>query len=93
MLLLLPVSASRHAPGIYNAQKGGISASLSEDAFAAESAHARTALLQRFPHLLLGCEQGTYLVGQGEFVSRLIRGITRVTMWVIGVINLLTESP
>ena len=34
-----------------------------------------------------------YLEGQGDLVSRLIMGITRVTMWVIGVINLLTKSP
>ena len=29
----------------------------------------------------------------GDLVSRLIRGITEVTMWVIVVINLLTKSP
>ena len=34
-----------------------------------------------------------YLEGQGDLVSRLIRGITGVTIWVIGVINLLTKSP
>ena len=34
-----------------------------------------------------------YLEGHGDLVSRLIRGITRVTIWVIGVINLLTKSP
>ena len=34
-----------------------------------------------------------YLGGQGDFVSGLILGITRVTIWVIGVINLLTKSP
>ena len=33
------------------------------------------------------------LEGQGDFVSRLIRGIIGVTIWVIGVINLLTKSP
>ena len=33
------------------------------------------------------------LGGSGDLVSRLIRGIVRVTMWVIGVINLLTKSP
>ena len=30
-----------------------------------------------------------YLGGQGDLVSGLIRGITGVTTWVIGVINLL----
>ena len=34
-----------------------------------------------------------YLEGQGDLVSRLIMGITRVTIWVVGVINLLTKSP
>ena len=34
-----------------------------------------------------------YLEGQGDLVSRLILGITRVTIWVTGVINLLTKSP
>ena len=34
-----------------------------------------------------------YLEGQGDLVTRLIMGIIGVTMWVIGVINLLTESP
>ena len=34
-----------------------------------------------------------YLEGQGDLVSRLIMGIIRVTIWVIGVINLLTKSP
>ena len=34
-----------------------------------------------------------YLQGQGDVVSRLIKGIFRVTIWVIGVINLLTKSP
>ena len=34
-----------------------------------------------------------YLEGQGDLVSRLITWITRVTMWVIGVINLLAKSP
>ena len=32
------------------------------------------------------------LEGQGDLVSGLIRGITR-TIWVIGVISLLTKSP
>ena len=34
-----------------------------------------------------------YLEGQGDLVSRLIIGIIRVTIWVIGVINPLTKSP
>ena len=34
-----------------------------------------------------------YLEGQGDLVSRLIMGIIRVTIWVIGVINLLTKFP
>ena len=33
------------------------------------------------------------LGGSGDLVTRLIRGITRVTIWVIGVIKLLTKSP
>ena len=34
-----------------------------------------------------------YLEGQGDLVNRLIMGIIRVTIWVIGVINLLTKYP
>ena len=34
-----------------------------------------------------------YLEGQGDLASRLIMGITRVTIWVIWVTNLLTKSP
>ena len=34
-----------------------------------------------------------YLEGQGDLVSGLIMGITRVIIWVIGVINLLSMSP
>ena len=34
-----------------------------------------------------------YLEGQGDLISRLIMGKIRVTIWVIGVINLLTKSP
>ena len=34
-----------------------------------------------------------YLEGQGDLVSSLIMGISRVTIWVIGVITLLTKSP
>ena len=33
------------------------------------------------------------LGGSGDLVSRLIMGIFRVTIWVIGIINLLTKSP
>ena len=36
---------------------------------------------------------GPYLEGQRDLASRLITGIIRVTIWVIGVINLLTKSP
>ena len=34
-----------------------------------------------------------YLEGQGDLISRSIMGIFRVTIWVIGVINLVTKSP
>ena len=34
-----------------------------------------------------------YLEGHGDIVSRLISRINRLTIWVIGVINLLTKSP
>ena len=46
--------------------------------------------------ILLGkgkCFGGGYLEGQGDLVSRVITGIIRVTIWVIGLINLLTKSP
>ena len=33
-----------------------------------------------------------YLGGQGDLVSRLIIGINGLTIWVTGVINLLTKS-
>ena len=36
---------------------------------------------------------GVYLEGQGDLVNGLIMGISRVTIWVIGVISLLTKSP
>ena len=36
---------------------------------------------------------GHYLEGQGDTVSELIMGITRATIWVIGVITLPTKSP
>ena len=35
---------------------------------------------------------GYYLEGQGYLITRLIMRITGVTIWVIGVINLLTKS-
>ena len=35
----------------------------------------------------------SYLGGQGDLVSGLIMGITGFTIWVIGVIKLLTKSP
>ena len=34
-----------------------------------------------------------YLEGQGGLISRILMGITRVLIWVIGVTNLLTKSP
>ena len=34
-----------------------------------------------------------HLEGQGDLVTRLLMGISRVTIWVIGVINLLIKSP
>ena len=36
---------------------------------------------------------GPCLEGRGDLVSRFIVDIIRVTVWVIGVINLLTKSP
>ena len=42
---------------------------------------------------VVGCRFKGYLEGQGDLLSRLIRGIIGVTIWVIGVINLLTKSP
>ena len=34
-----------------------------------------------------------YLEGHWDLVTRLIMGLTRVTIWVIGLMNLLTKSP
>ena len=34
-----------------------------------------------------------YLEGHGDLITRLTMGIIGVTMWVIGVINLLSKSP
>ena len=36
---------------------------------------------------------GMYLEDQGDLVSRFILGIIGVTIWFIGVINLLPKSP
>ena len=38
-------------------------------------------------------DHGLYLEGQGDLVSRLIMGIIGVTIWLIGVISILTKSP
>ena len=38
--------------------------------------------------VIIGC-----LEGQGDLVSMFIRGIIRVIIWVIGAINLVTNSP
>ena len=41
---------------------------------------------------ILGSQiSGVYLVGQGDLASRLVMGIIKVTIWVIGIINLLTK--
>ena len=37
--------------------------------------------------------KGAYFEGQRDLVSKLVGGISRVTVWVIGVINLLITSP
>eukprot|EP00931_Biecheleriopsis_adriatica_P115497 TRINITY_DN91288_c0_g1_i1.p1 TRINITY_DN91288_c0_g1~~TRINITY_DN91288_c0_g1_i1.p1 ORF type:complete len:372 (-),score=74.31 TRINITY_DN91288_c0_g1_i1:53-1126(-) len=42
----------RHAPGMFHRRKGGISASLTAEAYAKEADAARLALLTRFPDLL-----------------------------------------
>ena len=38
-------------------------------------------------------DHNPYLEGQGDLATRLIMGIIGVTIWVIGIINLLTKSP
>ena len=43
--------------------------------------------------LARGIDLSSLLEGQGDLVGRLIMGIIRVTIWVIGVINLHTKSP
>ena len=35
----------------------------------------------------------SYLEGQGDLVSRLVIGRTRVNMWLTGIINLVAMSP
>ena len=40
-----------------------------------------------------GSGSWAYLEGQGDLVNGLIMGITRGTIWVIGVSDLLTKSP
>ena len=37
------------------------------------------------------CFRTCYLEGQGDWAGRLLVGITRITVWVIGVINLPTK--
>ena len=59
---------------------------------------AFTVLPQAYPskacktqgHLAVGIRR---LEGHGDVVSRLAMGISRVTIWVIGVLNLLTKPP
>ena len=48
---------------------------------------------QKDSYVYLSCSLGTLLGGSGDLVSRLIMGIIGVTIWIIGVINLLTKSP
>ena len=38
------------------------------------------------------CKGLSYLEGQGDLVSRLTMGITRVTIWIRGLINIPTKS-
>ena len=59
------------------------------------SANIRIAKGPQMPGLApaLTLNHKPYLGGQGDLVSRLIMGIDGVTIWVIGVINLLTKSP
>ena len=58
-----------------------------------EVARQHAASIKSRPSLQGVRQKPTYLEGQGDFVSRLIMGIIRVTIWVVGVINLLTKSP
>ena len=41
----------------------------------------------------LHSERGLYWEGHGDVVSRLIMGVIRLLIWLIGAINLLTKSP
>ena len=52
----------------------------------------RQGLLQTLNQVTIISKSG-YLGGQRDLVSGLIMGITRVTIWIIGVIILLTKSP
>ena len=48
---------------------------------------------QRCMTQLVSCAFPPLLGGSGDLVSSLIMGIIRVTIWVTGVVNLLTKSP
>ena len=48
---------------------------------------------RRLGDMVSGMYLDSYLEGQGDLVSGLIRRISRVTIWVIGIINLLNKSP
>ena len=37
--------------------------------------------------------RAAYVEGQGDVASRLIRGVSTVTIWVTGFLNLLTKAP
>ena len=41
----------------------------------------------------MSLKQTQYLEGQGDLVSGLIKGINRVTMWVIGLLTYLLSPP
>ena len=55
-----------------------------------ESSNSLTAAAMKTAAPYLG---GSYLERQGNLVRRFAMGRVRVTIWVIGVINLLIESP
>ena len=44
------------------------------------------------PFLTLNLDPRPYLEGHGDLVSRLLIGISGAIIWLIGVINLLSES-
>ena len=50
-------------------------------------------LSEQQPLLLYQVRGHRYLEGQGDLVTGLIMGIIGVSIWVIGVITLLTKSP